>query len=69
MDYQSKGQSNGNPKKPNEIPVPGKTPETIPAEEPEPGVWPKKESEIQIGREPLTVPPTAPPELPSQPEW
>lgn len=42
MDYPSKDQFNGNPKKPNEISVPGKTPETIPAEEPEPGVWPKK---------------------------
>jgi hypothetical protein len=56
------------PKKPNEIPVPGKNPETIPAPEPEPGVWPKKEPEIQPEREPLTVPPTPPPEIPKPPE-
>ena len=56
------------PKKPSEIPVPGKDPETIPTPEPEPGTWPKKEPEIQPEREPLTVPPTAPPEIPKPPE-
>jgi hypothetical protein len=56
------------PKKPNEIPVPGREPETIPAEEPGPGVWPKKEPEIQPEREPLTIPPTSPPEVPRRPE-
>jgi hypothetical protein len=56
------------PKKPNEIPVPGKNPETIPTPEPEPGTWPKKEPEIQPEREPLTVPPTSPPEIPKPPE-
>ena len=56
------------PKKPNEIPVPGKDPETIPAPEPEPGVWPKKEPEIQPEREPLTIPPTPPPEIPKPPQ-
>ncbi|HEY0742059.1 MAG TPA: hypothetical protein VGD40_11385 [Chryseosolibacter sp.] len=55
------------PKKPNEIPQPGKNPETIPSEEPEPNVWPRKEPEIQPEREPLTVPPTAPPEIPAAP--
>ena len=54
------------PKKPNEIPVPGKSPEIIPAEEPEPGVWPKKEPEIQPEKEPLTIPPTPPREVPDQ---
>ena len=56
------------PKKPNEIPVPGKDPETIPTPEPEPGVWPKKEPETQPEREPLTVPPTSPPEIPKPPQ-
>jgi len=56
------------PKKPNEIPMPGKNPETIPTPVPEPGVWPKKEPEIQPEREPLTVPPTPPPEMPKPPQ-
>lgn len=56
------------PKKPNEIPQPGKNPETIPSEEPEPNTWPRKEPEIQPGKEPLTIPPTAPPEVPKPPE-
>jgi hypothetical protein len=54
------------PKEPNEIPVPGKNPETIPT--PEPGVVPKKEPGIQPEREPLTVPPTPPPEIPKPPQ-
>jgi hypothetical protein len=56
------------PKKPNEIPYPGKNPETVPTEEPEPGVWPRREPEIQPEREPLTIPPTAPPEIPAPPQ-
>lgn len=56
------------PEKPNEIPQPGKDPETMPAEEPGPDVWPRKEPEIQPGKEPLTVPPTAPPEIPKRPD-
>jgi hypothetical protein len=59
---------NAKPKKPNEIPQPGKNPETIPTEEPEPRVWPRKEPEIQPGKEPLTVPPTAPPDVPVPPQ-
>ncbi|MFZ6012154.1 MAG: hypothetical protein ACOYXT_17565 [Bacteroidota bacterium] len=59
---------NETPKKPTEIPYPGKNPETIPTEEPQPGVWPKKEPEIQPEHEPLTVPPTAPPEIPTSPQ-
>jgi hypothetical protein len=51
------------PKTPNEVPVPGKQPETIPMEEPKPNVWPKREPEIAPEKEPLTVPPTAPPEI------
>jgi hypothetical protein len=54
------------PKKPNEIPVPGKDPEITPTEEPEPGVWPKKEPEIQPEKEPLTIPPTPPREVPDR---
>lgn len=56
------------PKKPGEIPQPGKDPETEPAEEPEPRVWPGKEPEIMPGREPLTVPPSAPPDVPPPPK-
>ncbi len=59
---------NGGPKKPSEIPQPGKDPETIPSQEPEPNVWPRKEPEIQPGREPLTTPPTAPPDVPKPPD-
>jgi hypothetical protein len=55
------------PKKPNEIPVPGKNPETIPTPEPEPPVWPKQEPEIQPEREPLSIPPTPPTEIPKPP--
>ena len=55
------------PKKPGEIPTPGKNPEIIPSEEPEPITWPKKEPEIQPEREPLTNPPSAPPEVPTPP--
>lgn len=54
--------------KPGEIPQPGKTPETVPTPEPEPGVWPKKEQEIRREKEPLTVPPAAPPEVPEPPQ-
>ena len=61
--------NNAKPQKPNEIPQPGKNPETIPAEEPEPGVWPRREPEIQPEREPLTVPPTAPPDVPAPPNF
>jgi hypothetical protein len=59
---------NAKPKRPTEVPVPGKNPEIIPAEEPEPNTWPKKNPEIQPEKEPLTVPPTAPPEVPKPPE-
>jgi len=55
------------PKKPGEIPTPGKNPEIIPSEEPEPITWPNKEPEIQPEREPLTTPPSAPPEVPKPP--
>jgi len=56
------------PKKPNEIPQPGKEPETTPEVEPEPNMWPRKEPEIQPGKEPLTAPPDAPLEVPNAPE-
>jgi hypothetical protein len=59
---------NGKPKKPSEIPQPGKDPETVPSEEPEPATWPKKEPEITPGEEPLTTPPGAPPEIPAPPQ-
>ena len=39
------------PQKPNEIPVPGKNPETIPSEEPVPNVWPRKDPEINPGKD------------------
>jgi hypothetical protein len=55
------------PDKPDEVPVPGKSPETIPAPEPLPPNWPIKEPEIKPEKEPLTVPPSAPPEVPPQP--
>jgi hypothetical protein len=54
--------------KPNEIPQPGRNPETTPTPEPEPGVWPVKEPEIKPGKEPLTTPPSAPPEVPEPPQ-
>ncbi len=56
------------PKKPCEIPQPGKEPETTSAEEREPDVWPRKQPEIQPGKEPLTSPPGAPLEVPEPPE-
>ncbi len=56
------------PKDPEEIPQPGKKPETTPAEEPEPDVWPRKQPEIHPGKEPLTSPPGAPLEVPEPPE-
>jgi hypothetical protein len=56
------------PKKPNEIPQPGKNPESVPSEEPEPEIWPRKEPEIQPGKEPLTAPPITPPEVPEPPQ-
>lgn len=59
---------NAKPKRPNEVPVPGKNPEIIPAEEPEPNTWPKKNPEIQPEKEPLTVPPVTPPEVPKPPQ-
>jgi hypothetical protein len=59
---------NAKPKKPNEIPQPGKDPETVPSEEPEPITWPKKEPETTPGKEPLTTPPSAPPEIPERPD-
>jgi hypothetical protein len=52
------------PKKPHEIPRPGTKPETVPSKEPDPTVWPHKEPEIQPGKEPLTIPPPAPTEIP-----
>gem|GEM_PF-6657558 len=54
--------------KPDEVPQPPKKPDTIPSPEPGPGVWPKKEPEIQPEREPLTVPPKGPQEVPPPPE-
>lgn len=51
-------------KKPNEIRFPEKKPEAVPAEEPVPGVWPRKDPEIKPEREPLTIPPPAPGETP-----
>lgn len=59
---------NAKPKKPSEIPQPGKDPETVPSEEPEPDTWPRKEPEITPGKEPLTTPPGAPPEVPAPPQ-
>ena len=59
---------NPKPKKPSEIPQPGKDPETVPSEEPEPETWPRKEPEITPGKEPLTTPPDAPPEIPEPPQ-
>lgn len=59
---------NAKPKKPSEIPQPGKDPEIVPPEEPEPSTWPKKEPEITPGKEPLTTPPEAPPEIPEPPQ-
>src|SRR5688572_24110195 len=59
---------NAKPRKPSEIPQPGKDPETIPSEEPEPATWPKKEPEITPGKEPLTTPPGPQPEIPSPPQ-
>lgn len=56
------------PVKPNEIPAPGKNPETIPSEEPSPYTWPQKAPEIKPGREPLTTPAPTPPEVPPMPE-
>jgi hypothetical protein len=58
---------NASPGKPNEVPVPGKNPETIPGKEPEPNVWPKREPEVKPEREPPTIPPAAPPEVPPPP--
>lgn len=58
----------GNPKKPNEIPVPGRNPEIIPPQEPEPGIWPKHDPEIQPEREPLISPQVPTPEIPEQPD-
>jgi hypothetical protein len=55
------------PDKPSEVPVPGRSPETIPTPEPLPPNWPIKEPEIQPEKEPLTVPPSAPPEVPAKP--
>ena len=59
---------NAKPKRPSEIPQPGKDPETVPSEEPEPATWPKKEPEITPGKEPLTTPPGPQPEIPSPPQ-
>jgi hypothetical protein len=59
---------NNKPKKPNEIPSPGKNPETDPTPEPEPSVWPRREPEIQPGKEPLTTPPSKPMEIPPPPQ-
>jgi hypothetical protein len=52
---------------PNEIPQPGKEPETVPAREPTPPGWPRTDPEIQPGQEPLTAPPNAPSEIPVLP--
>ena len=54
---------NAKPKKPSEIPQPGKDPETVPSEEP--STWPKREPEITPGKEPLTTPPGPQPEIPT----
>jgi len=59
---------NAKPRKPNEIPQPGKDPEIIPSEEPEPITWPKKVPEITPGEEPLTTPPATRPEIPEPPQ-
>jgi hypothetical protein len=59
----------GKPKRPKEIPSPGKEPETTPSEEPEPNIWPQKTPEINPGKEPRTTPPTAPPEVPPPPSF
>ena len=56
------------PKKPDEIEVPKKYPDIMPAQEPEPNVWPKREPEIKPESEPLTIPPTALPEI-TRPEF
>lgn len=40
------------PKKPGEVPTPGKEPETNPTREP--GIQPNTEPDIQPGKEPLT---------------
>jgi hypothetical protein len=56
------------PGKPNEIPQPRRDPDTVPAQEPEPGTWPTKLPEIMPGEEPLTTPPAAPPEIPEPPQ-
>lgn len=62
------GATNAKPERPNEIPQPGKDPETLPSEEPAPNRWPRKEPEIKPEKEPLTIPPTAPPEVPKLPD-
>jgi hypothetical protein len=59
---------NAKPSKPKEVPLPIPTPETSPSKEPVPVVWPQKEPEVLPGEEPLTIPPTAPPEVPVGPQ-
>jgi hypothetical protein len=58
----------GKPKKPTEVPSPGKAPETNPSEEPEPVTWPRKTPEILPGKEPQTIP-SGPPEIPPPPDF
>jgi len=58
-----------NQEKPDEVPFPDQDPKTVPGREPGPDVWPHKEPEIDPGHEPLTVPPGAPNEVPTRPEY